>query len=98
MKSTWRNLPKWLITSAIDQCAEDSAGSYEKHKCPKSNMLGDTNAIKNGVMQVGSAETGFYVYQDFLQYKSGIYKHDPSTGNNPLGGHAVRIGLGYWPC
>jgi cathepsin B len=78
-------------TCVVDQCAEDSAGSYEKHKCPKSNMLGDTNAIKNGVMQVGSAETGFYVYQDFLQYKSGIYKHDPSTGNNPLGGHAVRI-------
>ena len=70
------------------QCAADSSGTYTKHKCTEtSNMLGDTNAIKNGVMQVGSAETGFYVYQDFLQYKSGIYKHDNTTSNNPLGGH-----------
>lgn len=79
-------------TCALGQCAEDSSGTYSKHKCPQTaNMLGDANAIKNAVMQVGSAETGFYVYQDFIQYKSGIYKHDPSTGNNPLGGHAVRI-------
>ena len=79
-------------TCELGQCADDASGSYEKYKCEsKSNMLGDANAIKNGVMQVGSAETGFYVYQDFLSYKSGIYKHDPSTGNNPLGGHAVRI-------
>jgi cathepsin B len=70
----------------------DPSGEYAKHKCAsKSNFLSDTNDIKNGVMQMGSAETGFYVYEDFMHYKSGVYKHDNTTGGDVLGGHAVRI-------
>lgn len=41
-------------------------------------------------------ETGFTVYEDFMSYKDGVYKH--KTGN-ALGGHAVKIvgwGDGYW--
>jgi cathepsin B len=41
-------------------------------------------------------ETGFTVYEDFMNYKSGVYKHQ--TGSQ-LGGHAVKIvgwGDGYW--
>ena len=42
------------------------------------------------------------IYNDFLSYKTGIYKH---TTGSLLGGHAVKIvgwgvnnGLSYWIC
>lgn len=47
-------------------------------------------------------ETGFTVYEDFMNYQSGIYSH---TTGNQLGGHAVKIvgwglekssGTSYW--
>jgi cathepsin B len=50
----------------------------------------------------GPLEVGYTVYEDFMNYKSGIYKH--ITGAQ-LGGHAVKlIGYGeeegekYWIC
>lgn len=35
--------------------------------------------------------SGFDVYQDFMNYKSGVYKH---VSGSLLGGHAVKI-VGY---
>ena len=49
-------------------------------------------------MTHGPVETGFLVYENFRDYKSGVY----SKGTNPgkeLGGHAVKIvgwGKGHW--
>lgn len=50
----------------------------------------------------GSVTGAFTVYEDFLTYKSGVYKH--LTGDS-LGGHAIKIigwgkenGLDYWMC
>jgi len=47
-------------------------------------------------------ETSFNVYSDFMNYKSGIYKH---TSGYLEGGHAVKIlgwgvegGVNYWIC
>ena len=47
-------------------------------------------------------ETGFTVYQDFFNYKSGIYKH---VSGGVAGGHAVKMlgwgvenGQEYWLC
>jgi len=47
-------------------------------------------------------ETSFNVYSDFMNYKSGIYKH---TSGTLEGGHAVKIlgwgvegGVNYWIC
>jgi len=68
------------------------SGDFTRFKCGQAaNMLEDELAIKNGVYQMGAAETGFYVYEDFMSYKSGIYHHDNTTSNMPLGGHAVKI-------
>ena len=75
----------------VGLCPASPGMDWTKHKCKKSNMLSDANDIRNGVLQYGSAEAGFYVYEDFLHYKSGVYKHDNSTGGRVLGGHAVRI-------
>jgi len=36
----------------------------------------------------GPVETGFTVYEDFMGYESGIYRH---TSGGVLGGHAVKI-------
>jgi len=51
-------------------------------------------------MNNGPVQAAFEVYEDFVQYSSGVYKH---TSGSLLGGHAVKmIGWGvengepYW--
>jgi cathepsin B len=76
-------------------------GTCEEHGCPKFkctagsssdgstyNFLSEENDIKWAVYNFGSAETGFYVYEDFMNYKSGVYTHQ---SGQVLGGHAVKI-------
>jgi len=62
----------------------------------------DTNvkAIQNELYTNGPFEVAFEVYEDFLNYKSGIYKH---VGGKMAGGHAVKLigwgvedGVDYW--
>ena len=75
-----------------DKCSSDSVGGkWKKYTCAHGNVLQDANDIKNGVMQFGTAETAFTVYEDFMHYKGGVYKHDPTSGSRAVGGHAVRI-------
>lgn len=57
-------------------------------------------AMKNWIATQGSITGCFVVYQDFFQYKSGVYKH--LTGQS-AGGHCVEIigyndSLGAWIC
>jgi cathepsin B len=56
--------------------------------------------IQTEIMTHGPVEVDFTVYQDFLSYKSGVYKH---TWGQELGGHAVKMlgwgvdaGTPYW--
>ena len=56
--------------------------------------------IMKELMTNGPAETAFSVYEDFVNYKSGVYKH---VHGRMLGGHAVRLlgwgvenGTPYW--
>ncbi|KAF0982414.1 hypothetical protein FDP41_011344 [Naegleria fowleri] len=44
--------------------------------------------IQQDIYDNGPVQTGFSVYQDFINYKSGVYTHQ--TGSF-LGGHAVKI-------
>lgn len=49
-------------------------------------------------MTNGPVETGFTVYEDFMSYSGGVYKHTTGVAK---GGHAVKIvgwGPGYWIC
>jgi cathepsin B len=50
--------------------------------------FGRVTKIQNEIMKNGPVQTGFEVYQDFINYKSGVYQH---TSGNLLGGHAVKI-------
>jgi len=56
--------------------------------------------IQKEIMLYGPVEGAFTVYQDFLTYKSGVYRH---TTGPQLGGHAIKImgwgvekGRKYW--
>jgi len=64
-------------------------------------------SIKNDVKQIqvelmtnGPAEAAFTVFEDFVNYKSGVYQH---VSGKALGGHAIRLlgwgeenGTPYW--
>jgi len=56
--------------------------------------------IQMELMTNGPAEAAFTVYEDFPNYKSGVYQH---VSGKPLGGHAIRLlgwgveaGTPYW--
>jgi len=77
---------------------KDWAGS-KHHGASAFSIRGEAN-IQNEIYQNGPVETSFNVYQDFLTYKSGVYK---KTSNTFLGGHAVKFigwgtenGVKYW--
>ncbi len=75
----------------------------DKHKASKSYMVVGNTAMKQQLQEKGSLTAAFTVYDDFLNYKSGVYT--VGKGAKPLGGHAVKMigfghdeasGLDYW--
>lgn len=54
---------------------------------------GDTPTMQREIMKYGPIEVAFFVYNDFMQYRSGIYQKSASA-QGPMGGHAVKI-LGW---
>lgn len=60
----------------------------------------NTNQIQAEIQKNGPVEGAFTVYEDFVQYKSGVYQH---VQGKALGGHAIRMlgwgeenGVKYW--
>jgi len=60
----------------------------------------DVKSVQQAIMKAGPVETSFDVYDDFENYKSGIYHR---VSSKMVGGHAVRIvgwgvdkGVDYW--
>lgn len=82
-------------------------GAIKRYQAKNSYHVGSTilfwrrvEDIQTEIMTNGPVETGFDVYQDFMNYKSGVYSH---TSGGLLGGHAVKIvgwgtenGTPYW--
>merc|ERR1711971_394674 len=76
---------------------------YEKDKSygQKSySIRRDVGQIQLELMTNGPVEAAFTVFEDFPNYKSGVYQH---VAGKPLGGHAIRIlgwgvdeGTPYW--
>jgi len=84
------------------QCVNNQTWSASKHYSDKVYGLKDNiNDIETEIMTNGPVEAAFTVYEDFLHYKSGVYKH---TSGGVVGGHAVKIigwgatsqGEDYW--
>ena len=61
-----------------------------KYFVKKGSSRGATtpSAIKNEIEKNGPCETRFNVYNDFFNYKSGVYSH---TSGGLAGGHAVKM-------
>jgi len=51
-------------------------------------VKGGVTGIQTEIQANGPVEAAFNVYEDFMNYKSGVYKH---TTGEYLGGHAVKI-------
>jgi cathepsin B len=78
---------------------------WKKYKCKKGSIVHPTTVegIKSEMFKNGPMESAFTVYNDFFNYKSGVYVPDTSSG--VAGGHAIKcIGYGneagndYWLC
>jgi len=65
------------------------SGASTPYKCPVDpTFLNSDEQIQAAVMTVGAVEVGFFVMEDFMNYKSGVYHY---TSGVQLGGHAVKV-------
>lgn len=90
----------------VDKCEKKCSvpdQQYKKYKADSFFMPTTIAQMKEDIMNNGPIETGFLVYDDFLNYKSGIYQK--TAGSVLKGGHAVKIigwgvenGINYWIC
>jgi len=100
-------MPYTSGSGSVPSCPKSCTGSdeqFKKFKCAAHSVFVATSpaTIKQQIIAGGPVETGFMVYQDFMNYKTGIYHH---TTGGLLGGHAVKIigwgvenGTNYWIC
>ncbi|KAL9643766.1 hypothetical protein ABK040_016068 [Willaertia magna] len=63
------------------------AKSYE-HISPWIEFWKRPEMIQTEILNNGPVQAAFSVYQDFMNYKSGVYRH---TSGSFLGGHAIKI-------
>jgi len=70
-------------TKGMKAVDDDRVKIKEAYKVPA-----DAASIQTAIMTAGPVEASFYVYQDFLAYSNGTYKH--VTGEN-IGKHAIKI-------
>jgi len=86
-------LPNTFVNTppANQKCANGAVYANDKHKLSKVYSLTSVNDIMTDLVANGPVEAAFTVYEDFVHYKSGVYKH---TSGGVLGGHAVAI-IGY---
>jgi len=79
-------------------CSNGAAWKY--YKIGNTYNLGSVSDMQNDIMTKGPIEACFSVYEDLLNYKSGVYRH---TTGGYLGGHCIKIqgwgvenGTPYW--
>lgn len=77
-----------------DQCGDGSA--LNRLRATSAYAVarpGDHVGMQQEILAKGPIEVGFFVFSDFMSYKSGVYFRTPGA-SGPLGGHAARI-LGW---
>jgi len=84
------------------KCTDGSA--FKKYKCKSGSTVHPTSVanIKTEIYANGPVEGAFTVYEDFFNYKSGVYSH---VSGGVAGGHAIKVlgfgkenGVDYWLC
>ncbi|CAK9115114.1 unnamed protein product [Durusdinium trenchii] len=100
----WEKRPFIPLTATAEQkkekkicfgrCADGSSMSFFKvGEAYAAARPRDVQALQREVMQGGPVEVAFFVFSDFMSYRSGVYFRTPGA-YGPLGGHAVRL-LGW---
>jgi cathepsin B len=72
--------------SCPGKCADGSAPTFYKAKNPQSYP--SASEMKMAIMEGGPIESAFTVYQDFMNYKSGVYIQHSDV---EMGGHAIKV-------
>jgi len=76
------------------QCQNGADWQGDKHMGGQPYSLNQVADIQNDIMTYGPVEGAFDVFEDFLQYRTGVYSHQQGGF---LGGHAIKIlGWGVW--
>lgn len=72
-------------------CVNGSDYSNDKRKAVSSYAIHGIENIKAELNDYGTVTAAFTVYEDFLNYSSGVYRH---VSGKALGGHAIKL-IGY---
>jgi cathepsin B len=92
------------IKAEGDPCPGSGSETVHFYKMTDPETIhNDTAATQTEIMTNGPVEVDFSVYQDFINYKEGVYVR---TSDQYLGGHAVKMlgwgvddkGVPYWIC
>jgi len=86
------------VAACLKKCADGS--ELKTYKAANYYLTGNAQKTMEDIQEHGPVEAGFSVYQDFIQYKTGVYQH---RSGGLLGGHAVKVvgwgkegNLDYW--
>jgi len=78
--------------NCVKKCQNGATWKTDKHFGATSYSISSkVTSIQTEIMTNGPVEGAFTVFEDFLAYKSGVYRH---TTGQELGGHAIKI-LGW---
>jgi len=70
-------------------CGDGETWTKSKHFLKTYHgVSSDVTSIQTEIMQYGPVEACFSVYEDLLNYKSGVYKH---VSGGYLGGHCLKV-------
>jgi cathepsin B len=87
-------------TTACPASCQDGSSFSTKYHAASYQQVSSVNSIMQEIYTNGPVQAAFMVYQDFMSYTSGVYKH---TTGSYLGGHAIKVigwgnenGEDYW--
>ena len=72
-------------------CVEGSPPRlYHASAAYRAAPVGGVDAIQREILAHGPLEAAFFVFSDFVLYRSGVYRRSQAA-RGPLGGHAVKL-------
>jgi cathepsin B len=77
------------------RCADGTMDDFQRYYCKPGTLTISTtyDEIKRDLMDNGPVMVGLTMYEDFMNYESGIYRY---AAGQEVGGHAMKlIGWGY---
>ncbi|KAL0490332.1 cathepsin B [Acrasis kona] len=94
--------PYTSAAGKVDACKKtcQDGSEIKFYRAGNYYLTGSVQKTMEDILKNGPVEAGFSVYQDFIQYKKGVYQH---RSGGLLGGHAVKVvgwgtedNLDYW--